>query len=282
MRVKHHRDLLKLYDKYRRILRNECTCNDPRRFGVGKLLTNFSALRDRMTVVLQRFLRLQHAVLDSTLDRGQLAALAQTSELGRSRVPGIRLENERIMTVLHLLGHLGTDGRGFTSSQLRQLYLEQTGQPYSSSQTSYDLRKLRGKTILEQLPAGRRYILTPRGVRLAAVLDKLRFLFLGPTVAIATSPVAPSPRKKPRGPKREATPSQQLRQLLAEHAGNVSAVARAMGRQRCVVSRWIKRDNLDLQHYQTPVVRPDIEEAYRAVDNALTQLATCLRLRPAA
>jgi len=282
LRIKHHRDLLKLYDKYQRILRNECTCNDPTRFGVGKLLPNFSALRDRMTATLQRFLQLQHAVLDSTLDRGQLPALAQTSELGRSRVPGIRLENERIMTVLHLLGHIGSDGRGFTSAQLRQRYREYTGHLYSASQVSYDLRKLRAKAILDPLPAGRRYILTQSGVRLAAVLDKLRFLFLAPTIATATRPVRAFPQDKPRGPKREAAPLERLRPLLAEHAGNVSAVARAMGRQDCVIRRWLKREGIDLQQYRTPVVRPDIEEAYRAVDSALTQLATSLQLRPAA
>lgn len=282
LRIKHHRDLLKLYDKYQRILRNECTCNDPTRFGVGKLLTNFSPLRSRMTDALQRFLHLQQAVLDSTLDRGQLTALAQTSELGRSRVPGIRLENERIMLVLHLLGYIGTDARGFTSPQLRQLYLEQTGRTYSPAQASYDLRKLRAKAILERLPTGQRYTLTDRGVRLAAVLGKLRFRFLSPVVASATHPVALAPRKSPPGPKPELTPSQRLRELLAQHAGNVSAVARAMGRQSCVIRRWIKRDNLDLQSYRTPVTRPDIEEAYRAVDDALTQLATCLQLRSAA
>ena len=100
----------------------------------------FHQLRTEMTATLQRFQDLQNGVVDSTLDRGALAALAQTSEFGNSRVPGIRLDSERIMTVLRLLGRIATDPRGFNSSQLRELYSAETGLPYSSSQASYDLK----------------------------------------------------------------------------------------------------------------------------------------------
>ena len=54
------------------MLRTECVCNDPRRFGTKKSLSNFDTLRAQMTATLERFQQLQHAVVDSTLDRGQL------------------------------------------------------------------------------------------------------------------------------------------------------------------------------------------------------------------
>jgi transposase-like protein len=36
-------------------------------------------------------------------------------------------------------------------------------------------------------------------------------------------------------------------QLLEEHAGNISAVARACGRQRVQIHRWIRRFGIDLE-----------------------------------
>ena len=284
LRIKHLTDILKIYDKYDQILRNECVCNDPNGFGVGRLLTNFSLLRDRITLTLQRFLQLQHAVLDSTLDRGQLSALAQTSELGRSRVPGIKLENERILIALHIAARIGSSPRGFTTAQLRDLFCSRTAQSYSISQACYDLRKLRAKGIVEPIPNSRRYVLTPLGARLTPVLHNLRSLFLTPTLALATTPSphapGPSPHNTP-GPPRTPPPAD-LRSLLAHHAGNVSAVARALRRQSCVVRRWIAREQLDLQSFRTPVVRPDIEAAYAAVDASLVNLARAVSLPPPA
>jgi hypothetical protein len=219
-------------------------------------------------------------VLDNTLDRGQLAALAQTSELGRSRVPGIKLENERVLTALHVAAHLGTDPRGFTAAQLRERICSRTAQSYSPSQACYDLRKLRAKGIVEPIPKARRYVLTPLGARLTPVLYKLHTLFLTPSLALATTPPAALPSKS-RGPAPNPPPAD-LRSLLAHHAGNVSAVARGLGRQSCVVRRWIAREHLDLQSFRTPVLRPDIEAVYVAVDAALLDLAQAVALPSAA
>jgi hypothetical protein len=279
LRIKHHSSVIKQYDKHRRILRTECVCNDPNRFGTGRLLTNFHALRAAMTDAMQRFQQLQHGIADSTLDRGELAALAQTSALGRSRVPGIRLDNERITTVLHLLGRIATDPRGFAPADLRELYVNETGRAYSTSQASYDLRKLRAKGMLAQVPDSRRYVFTPLGARLGALFHKLRQLLIGPTLANAAA-VHPVPHDKPppkrRGPPPERPPIDRLRTLLHKHGGNIAAVARELQRQRCVVIRWIERERLDVSNYRQPVRRPDVEAAYRNLDAAFADLSKAL------
>ena len=283
LKIQHYSSILKQYDKHQRILRTECVSNDSTRFGVRKLLTNFHQLRAEMTATLQRFQDLQKGVVDSTLDRGELAALAQTSEFGNSRVPGIRLDNERIMTVLRLLGRIATDPRGFNSSQLRELYSAETGLPYSSSQASYDLRKLRAKQLLVQVPKTRRYHFTPRGARLAALLYKLRVLLIAPTLSSANVDIdgpCDDTHKSP-GPKPESVPTDGLRTLLSKYAGNVSAVARAMNRQPCVIRRWIRRDQITLDEYRTPVLRPDIEMLYQDISNSITRLTEALELKDA-
>ena len=84
-----------------------------------------------------------------------------------------------------------------------------------------------------------------------------------------------------RGPTPNPPPAD-LATLLTVHAGNVSAVARALGKQSCVVRRWIAREHVDLASCRTPVVRPDIEAAYAAVDAALRHLAAAVCLPSAA
>jgi len=69
----------------------------------------------------------------------------------------------------------------------------------------------------------------------------------------------PEPVTRPREPAaaRRATLSDEdqrlrgrLEELLAEHGGNISAVARAMQRQRVQIHRWLRRFGLDLAAYR--------------------------------
>jgi transcriptional regulator with PAS, ATPase and Fis domain len=56
-------------------------------------------------------------------------------------------------------------------------------------------------------------------------------------------------------PPRHGTPSEaELRQLLAEHAGNVAAVGRVLGKARMQIHRWVERYSIVLDDYRT---KPD-------------------------
>jgi transcriptional regulator with PAS, ATPase and Fis domain len=65
--------------------------------------------------------------------------------------------------------------------------------------------------------------------------------------ALKTGPriAAPSRQKWRRGPDRA-----ELEELLRDHRGNVSAVARALGRNGTVVWRWIKEQQLEAERYR--------------------------------
>jgi DNA-binding NtrC family response regulator len=59
----------------------------------------------------------------------------------------------------------------------------------------------------------------------------------------------------PQEPGGEPTPREQRRahqliQLLTDHAGNVAAVARALGKQRTLVHRWLRRLQIDPERYR--------------------------------
>jgi DNA-binding NtrC family response regulator len=60
------------------------------------------------------------------------------------------------------------------------------------------------------------------------------------------APSSPSEASGSRADRR----SVELRRLLAEHAGNVAAVARALGKQRTLVHRWLKDYGIDPETFR--------------------------------
>jgi transcriptional regulator with PAS, ATPase and Fis domain len=60
---------------------------------------------------------------------------------------------------------------------------------------------------------------------------------------------APAPAARPTTPEEDRQRAE-LERLLVEHAGNLTAVARAMGKDRVQVRRWLKRHGLDPTMYR--------------------------------
>ncbi len=55
-----------------------------------------------------------------------------------------------------------------------------------------------------------------------------------------------------------------------------------MKRQRCVVDRWIKREEINVREYRSPIDRPVLDDAYAAVERALDGLSLAIAVRWAA
>ncbi|MGH3973641.1 MAG: hypothetical protein ACRDS9_09975, partial [Pseudonocardiaceae bacterium] len=79
---------------------------------------------------------------------------------------------------------------GFTNRSLRAQVATLLGVPYSASQMSYDLRRLRLKGLITRLPHTNTYVLTPDGQRVAIFYTKLDNRLLRPLLA-AHDPPAP-------------------------------------------------------------------------------------------
>ncbi len=89
----------------------------------------------------------------------------------------------RVVTVNDILdGHVGLDLECFD-----RIYLDV---PYSMSQMSYDLRRLRLKGLITRLPHTNTYVLTEEGQRVATFYTKLHNRLLQPLLA-AHDPPAP-------------------------------------------------------------------------------------------
>jgi hypothetical protein len=180
-----------------RILRTETCCNDTYHFGVGRRLENLPALHDKLAGINTRCLELQAECLASPIDTGQLAALAAPTLVGRRRVPGLKLHDDRVIRLLETLLHPAGFVADWTSRDLHIRILARhrlTEATYRLSQLRYDLGKLRAKGLVERLGASRRYHLTPLGLKLGVLLVKLRMRLLGPlTTLVTTTPARRQP-----------------------------------------------------------------------------------------
>jgi hypothetical protein len=180
---------VKQYEKGDRLLRTETCLNNTYDVGIGRHLDNLLALKERMLATNRRYLETQAELLASTVDGGELARLAHPVRIGQRRVPGLKLEDDRVIRLLAVLLHPGTFVADWTSREvharvLRRHRLAET--TYRLGQLRYDLGKLRAHGLAERLGSSRRYRLTARGIKLGVLLVKLRTRLLGPLASLAT------------------------------------------------------------------------------------------------
>jgi hypothetical protein len=197
LRSYYQTSFVKQYEKSDRLLRTETCINNTYHLDIGRRLENLPALVDRMAGTNQRYLELQAELLDSTVDAGQFAALAQPTILGKRRVPGIKLHDDRVIRLLETLLHPGGLIADWTSrdayARIRNRHRLPEGE-YRLSQLRYDLTKLRSKGLVERIGKTRRYRVTVLGLKLGIILVKARTQLLGPlcTLASASQPLRPT------------------------------------------------------------------------------------------
>ena len=189
---------VKQYEKGDRLLRTETCVNNTYDLGIGRRLENLPALHERMRGTNTRYLEAQAELLASTVDGGALASLARPVMVGTRRVPGLKLEDDRVIRLLEALLHPGTFVADWTSREVHARVLARhrlAESEYRLTQLRYDLGKLRAHHLVERLGSSRRYRLTARGLKLGVLLVKLRTRLLGPLASLASD-------ERPRHPTR--------------------------------------------------------------------------------
>jgi hypothetical protein len=191
---------VKQYEKGDRLLRTETCLNNTYDLGIGRRLENLPALKERMLATNTRYLEAQAEVLASTVDGGALASLARPVLVGARRVPGLKLEDDRVIRLLEGLLHPGTFVADWTTREVHARLLARhrlTEADYRLGQLRYDLGKLRAHGLVERLGTSRRYRLTPRGLKLGVLLVKLRTRLLGPLASLASEAQRRRPDRHP-------------------------------------------------------------------------------------
>lgn len=200
LRSYYQSSFVKQYEKGSRLLRTETCLNDTHHLGIGRSLEHLPELRERLLTTNTRYLGAQAEGLASTVDTGDLAALARPIVAGQRRVPGIKLEDDRVIRLLEVLLHPGTFVTDWTSREVHARLLVRhrlDESAYRLGQLRYDLGKLRAHGLIERIGTSRRYRLTPRGLKLGVLLVKLRTRLLGPLLSLAAAPAPRHPSRHP-------------------------------------------------------------------------------------
>jgi hypothetical protein len=186
---------VKQYVRDHRVLRNEATSYNTLDLGVGKSIRNLPQLRRVMHAINDRYLAIQQDVLETYVDRGQLARLRQpTITPSGRRTPGLKLDDPRLLAVMQALTcfvHLSRGGR-FRTRDLHQQAAEALGlttATYRLGQLRYDLAKLRAKGLVVKVPKTQTYRLTPHGFRICVLFLKLFHRVYAPFSAATLEPV---------------------------------------------------------------------------------------------
>ena len=177
---------LKIYSKGERVLRIEVIVHNARALPCQRTLSAFPEVMRYLQGVLERFLEVVRCVDAASIDDGTLDRLPTPSQVGPSRVAGVNMHQPRMVAVMQAVVALAVQPEGFTSSDVASKVRQLQGWPeehYQSSHASYDLRKLRGKRLLDRRGKSRRYQAPAEGLQTMVAIGVLRDKVLKPVLA---------------------------------------------------------------------------------------------------
>jgi hypothetical protein len=193
---------IKLYDKFRFILRIETTVNNVSFFQhyrkvqhrdgstttrwapMKKTIHSLPALQEVLFVANQRYLKFISAIATPEVGVQKLHKLAETKMENQHRHKGFNLFSEEDTCLFRSLLQGEFCIRGFTNKQLRSQYLPDK----SPSQVTRLLKRLRVHGVIKKVGSRYKYYLTDFGRETAAMTLKLRELVVIPQLAFASIP----------------------------------------------------------------------------------------------
>jgi len=190
--------VLKMYDKGGRLLRIEAVVNNVDELRCGKRLEKLPPMLEQLERMVVNFLAAVQAAHLSYLDSGALDRLPTPSVRGTQRLAGVDLQKPRMQAVAQAVVACAPSPGGFTAAQLAERVHEQQGpamSDYDARRAAYDLRKLRGKQVVQRVERTRRYRVQPAGVRVLAGLLILREKVIKPVLAGVAHPRRGRPPK---------------------------------------------------------------------------------------
>jgi hypothetical protein len=182
---------LKQYFKEGRGCRTEGTFRNPGDFGVNKGLSNLPYLQKIGREINRRLLEVERVSHNSGLSGDSIQRVVQpTVNEDGEKAPALKFGQPRVMALflaLTLFQHLID---GFHNRDLRAVVVDLLGvtsEQYTTSQMTYDLRRLRLKGLIFRPPKTNRYFLTPYGWKTSRLFSRLEARVFRPAVAMFTS-----------------------------------------------------------------------------------------------
>jgi hypothetical protein len=173
----------RLDEKFSTFLRVEICVNRLRDLGLNKGLENLDALRNKLVVVTDRRTGLEARLLNVHVDFSLFQRLALPVSLGKSKIPGIKIQDTRMIRLMEVLLHGGSQVAGWRTIQIWQALqsaFSLSPQGYTLTQLRYDLRKMKGHGLLERGDKHYAYRLTEKGARVSAMFVLFHKRICGP------------------------------------------------------------------------------------------------------
>ena len=179
--------VLRMCEKFSTFLRLEVLSNNLQDLGLKKSLDNLQAVRHTLAAVTDRFAAFEAQALDVHVDFPLFQRLALPIPWGNTKIPGIKLQDTRMLRLMEVLLHRSTQLGGWRSRQIHGAILsafQLTAEGYTLTQLPYDLRKLKAHALLERDGHRYAYRLTDKGIRVALMFILFHQRLCGP---LATS-----------------------------------------------------------------------------------------------
>lgn len=173
----------RLYEKFSTFLRVEICVNRMKDLGLNKGLEQLDTLRRKLIVATDRMADFEAELLNVHVEFPLFQRLALPIAVGRTKIPGIKIHDTRMMRLMEVLLHGGSQLGEWRTAQIHAAILEAFGlttDRYSLTQLRYDMRKLKAHGLLERV--GRRYAyrLSETGIRTAAMFILFHKRVCGP------------------------------------------------------------------------------------------------------
>ena len=180
---------VKAYTKGEHVLRFEATVHNTKELRCRRSLENFAEIITRLAGMADRFATALDCADIGFLPDGVLDELPLPAQTGPRRTAGVDLNKPRIRAALAAALALAPAPGGFTVAEHAAKVRQITGQAgYTTRQAGYDLRKLRGKQLIDKPTRTRRYHVPPHAARTISALLTLRDHVIAPILAGVRSP----------------------------------------------------------------------------------------------
>jgi hypothetical protein len=173
----------RMYEKFGTFLRVEICVNRLKDLGLNKGLENLTALRQKLVAVTDRLAGFQAELLNVHVDFPLFQRLALPVTSGRTKIPGIKIHDTRMLRLMEVLLHGGPQLAGWRTAQILRAMLQAFGltpDACSLTQLRYDVRKMRAHGLLQREGQSYRYRLTEKGAKVAAMFVLFHKRVCGP------------------------------------------------------------------------------------------------------
>jgi hypothetical protein len=189
LHVDYKKSRVKQYHKENQALRTETTINNTYDFEIGRALRNLPALREIGFAANRRLLRVEYLSHDCLIGDDHLDALTHPVVSDAHRAAALHLGDRRVLALMQTLCLFALSPTGFRHRDIRSHVAQLLGRPpdqYTSSQMTYDLRRLRWHGLIERVPDTHRYRLTQDGARLAVLYVRVYARGFRPAASLPT------------------------------------------------------------------------------------------------